>query len=458
MSVLSRHLWRWIVLLTWLSGCGAPPPLPPQTQAGSPAPAASPTDVVERSMTPAPSATRPFSTRPTSTGAAQQQTGGAAQAVVSPTLIPTLNAWRLCLPATPAEVGEVAWVINGQVIVVRINERFRSVRLLGIQAPAYQPNIAFMGPPAFRQVRAWLEHRLVNLYRAGADADELGQLLRYVTTNDTLFVNYELLRLGLAQVAPEQGAAQTGTPTISAAAEPTCRAAFLEAQRRAQGQQIGLWGEAVIGAASSPTETLMGGAAALAAPTASLEASPIFTLTPGASSTPTLSNGAPGSTATLTPTFANGSATAGAPTTSAPTTRAPTVTRATGTSTAAPTLTASVIATFAGVFDIYINDLIAIGTLPNQADEYVKITNDGKDAVQMQGWRLHTDSSNKDFIFPSYMLAAGGICRVYANIIRADSCANESFHSPTQLWLDDEFDCVTLYRPNGLEEDSYCNQ
>jgi hypothetical protein len=100
---------------------------------------------------------------------------------------------------------------------------------------------------------------------------------------------------------------------------------------------------------------------------------------------------------------------------------------------------------------------VYIGSGANQEDEYVEISNEGDGAAQMEGWKLHHERLNRYFTFPNYVLPAGGICRVYTNVVRADSCAGQSFNSSTQLWLDNQIDCVELLRPDGQQEDEYCN-
>ena len=74
------------------------------------------------------------------------------------------------------------------------------VRYIGINAPeSVRPDypVEYMGPEASDTNRALVGGKTVYLERDVSDTDQYGRLLRYVYV-DGLFVNAELVRLGLA--------------------------------------------------------------------------------------------------------------------------------------------------------------------------------------------------------------------------------------------------------------------
>ena len=116
-------------------------------------------------------------------------------------------------------------VQDGNTILVDIQGHLTVVRYLGIESPANLPNIQYMGPPAATQNAALVQGQIVQLVPDGASRDQNGQLLRYVLLYNTqTFVNFEMLRLGLAQTAPNSSSlACHDTFTLVQAAGSDCR-------------------------------------------------------------------------------------------------------------------------------------------------------------------------------------------------------------------------------------------
>ena len=288
-----------------------------------------------------------------------------ATQTLSPTASPTLTPFPTimpltCLPpqATP-EFGLVKRVQDGTTILVDIQGHLKVVRYLGIQSPQNLPYIQYMGPAAATQNASLVQGRIVQLMPDGALHDQNGQLLRYVLLYNTqTFVNFELLRLGLARMVPDsEGLA--------------CYDTFNLVQQQAQIAELGLW---------APSPTLFPSATPRPTRTATLTAthaptSP-FSATPGPSNTATTFTLTPSSTpGTLTPT--PGTVTPSPSTTPATATGspAPTETQALPPgSTVMPSPTSSLTPSLTGV---HIVNIFYQGTPPNESDEYIEVKNFG---------------------------------------------------------------------------------
>ena len=97
--------------------------------------------------------------------------------------------------------AQVTRVVDGDTIDVLIGGQVTRVRYIGINAPeSVKPDHAVerMGHEASATNRALVDGKTVYLERDVSDTDSYGRLLRYVYVDD-LFVNAELVRLGLAE-------------------------------------------------------------------------------------------------------------------------------------------------------------------------------------------------------------------------------------------------------------------
>ena len=135
---------------------------------------------------------------------------------------------------------------------------------------------------------------------------------------------------------------------------------------------------------------------------------PLPTLTPFPSLTPTPTNTATATgTATQTPTATNTPTnTAEAPTatpTNTPTATSPPETSDTG--------------------DVRITEILFDGAVPNvESDEYVEIQNFDDKIIRLGGWKLHDEGVKHTYIFPSYSMKPGEVCRVYTNENHPEWC------------------------------------
>ncbi len=417
--VTIARVWLVAVILAACQRAATPTAQPPVTAIPLPTPAV-PAATSPSQVAGAPAGEIPGpqpSTTASPTGLARHLAAGTRfpTRTLTPTLTPNVFA---CLPpGEPDEVAQVQWVTDGDTIVVELQGRPKSVRYLGIDAPAYLPNSRFIGPLAFRQNRQLVEGQIVSLYRDGADSDETGQLLRYVVTHG-VFVNLELVRLGLARATEATG---TGT---------ACAASLRAAEQTAQTSGVGLWSAQVVAAAitSQPTTPAVGAPVPTAAPSR-----PATTLLPG---TPTLTL-APGQTASPTFTSAPGSA-------QTPTQVTPSATNQAAT------------ATLGADMGVHITDVQYNGTPSDQEkDEYVELTNEGSTPVTITGWRLVSKNTSATFTFPAFTLQVDVSCFVYTNQVDEDSCVNSSFGKASGIWGIDG-DCAELYDTNSVKQSEFC--
>jgi endonuclease YncB( thermonuclease family) len=101
-----------------------------------------------------------------------------------------------------------------------------TVRLLGIEVPPYDSHNVW-GRAAYLKSHELLYANPIQMFKEGADKDERGRFLRYVLKGD-LFVNFEMLRFGLATV-------QASTPKLA------CDPLFRAAEESARQAGIGRW-------------------------------------------------------------------------------------------------------------------------------------------------------------------------------------------------------------------------
>ncbi len=183
-----------------------------------------------------------------------------------------------CIPKSQSkEYGLVKRVISGDTILVDIQGNDQIIHYAGINSPLIAPIIEEFGPPAATSNAKMVKDQVVEMVRDGADADSNGSLLRYVVVYDQgVFVNYELLKSGLAEVD-------------SASINLECHQTFQLAQGSARAAKVGLW-------ASTPSPMPTITTRPTSSRTMTFTPSPTFTLTPSVTGTP------PTPTPSLTPT------------------------------------------------------------------------------------------------------------------------------------------------------------
>ena len=87
-----------------------------------------------------------------------------------------------------------------------------------------------------------------------------------------------------------------------------------------------------------------------------------------------------------------------------------------------------------------------------EPDEYVEIRNDDDQPVQLEGWTLR-DEAEHIFTFPSHILQAGQVCRVYTNETHAEWCGF-SYASASAIW-NNSGDTAYLRDSDGALVDIY---
>ena len=101
----------------------------------------------------------------------------------------------ICGCTSPPDTALVIQVIDGDTIVIEGGYR---VRYIGIDTPEIHPQREAYGMEALQANQELVEGKIVRLERDVSQTDN-GRLLRYVYV-DGIFVNAELVRLGLAEV------------------------------------------------------------------------------------------------------------------------------------------------------------------------------------------------------------------------------------------------------------------
>jgi len=99
----------------------------------------------------------------------------------------------ICGCTSPPDTALVTQVIDGDTIVIEGGYR---VRYIGIDTPEVYPQQEAYGMEAWQANRKLVEDKIVRLERDVSETDN-GRLLRYVYV-DSIFVNAELVKLGLA--------------------------------------------------------------------------------------------------------------------------------------------------------------------------------------------------------------------------------------------------------------------
>ena len=97
--------------------------------------------------------------------------------------------------SAPPETAKVIQVIDGDTITIEGGYR---VRYIGIDTPEVHPIPEAYGTEAWQVNRQLVEGKEVRLERDVSETDKYGRLLRYVYVDD-VFINAELVRLGLAE-------------------------------------------------------------------------------------------------------------------------------------------------------------------------------------------------------------------------------------------------------------------
>ena len=151
----------------------------------------------------------------------------------TPTTLPTATLEQAvplpnvasCVPTnSKRDEGVVVGIVDGDTIDVQIDNQIYRVRYIGIDTPETD-EAGYWQATGENQVLVYPKQ--VVLIKDVSETDQYGRLLRYVFVGDT-FVNYDLVRKGLAQASTYQP-------------DTACSSYFSTAQNQAKSQQVGLW-------------------------------------------------------------------------------------------------------------------------------------------------------------------------------------------------------------------------
>ena len=135
-----------------------------------------------------------------------------------------------CIPGNPPQTGRVLDIVDGDTIVVVLDQdgKAYSVRYIGIDAPESTSRVEPFGLEAAAKNRELAHGKNVTLIKDVSETDRLGHLLRYILV-DGAFVNYELVAQGYAKV-------------VSYPPDVACIPDFQAAEEQASAWRLGLWG------------------------------------------------------------------------------------------------------------------------------------------------------------------------------------------------------------------------
>ncbi|MCD5382782.1 thermonuclease family protein [Candidatus Gracilibacteria bacterium] len=122
--------------------------------------------------------------------------------------------------------GDTFWVDDG-------SEKGLKIRLIGVNTPETvhpQKPVEYYGKEASNYVKKVLMNKKVRLEFDVSKQDRYGRTLAYVFLNDGTFLNADLIENGYGQV-------MTVPPNVKYSEE------FLELERKARENNIGLWKE-----------------------------------------------------------------------------------------------------------------------------------------------------------------------------------------------------------------------
>lgn len=159
-----------------------------------------------------------------------------ALAIVASFVGGTIVGYGLKEAETPSSDVEVARVVDGDTLVVRVGTGTEKVRLIGVDTPeSVDPRRAVQcfGREAAEHARRLMAGKRVRLEAdsSAGDRDSFGRLLRYVYLEDGTLVNEALIRDGYAHEYTYRKAY-------------SLQLRFKEAEREAKANERGLWNPA----------------------------------------------------------------------------------------------------------------------------------------------------------------------------------------------------------------------
>ena len=113
---------------------------------------------------------------------------------------PSIPTQFSCVPLqNPREIAYVEKVIDGDSILVRTNNTLSEVRYIGINTPEFDSPEEAAAQHATEINRMLVQGKTIWMVKDIRERDKYQRLLRFIFVGDT-FVNYELVRLGVAEV------------------------------------------------------------------------------------------------------------------------------------------------------------------------------------------------------------------------------------------------------------------
>jgi micrococcal nuclease len=128
--------------------------------------------------------------------------GSGAYSTTSQTVVltPSIPSEFFCVPQNnPREIAYVEKIIDGDSIIVRLNDHLYEVRYIGINTPEFDSVQEKIAQYAADVNRNLVLGKVIWMVKDVRERDKYQRLLRFVFVGDT-FVNYELVRLGVAEV------------------------------------------------------------------------------------------------------------------------------------------------------------------------------------------------------------------------------------------------------------------
>lgn len=113
---------------------------------------------------------------------------------------PSIPPQFSCVPRhNPREIAYVEKVIDGDTILVKMKNILYEVRYIGVNTPEFDRPQEPAAQYATDINRELLQGKMIWMVKDVRERDKYQRLLRFVFVGDT-FVNYELIRLGVAEV------------------------------------------------------------------------------------------------------------------------------------------------------------------------------------------------------------------------------------------------------------------
>lgn len=144
-----------------------------------------------------------------------------------------------CIPSNELKALTVVRVLTGDTIVVDIDQISVELLYIGIAAPKLDGQI---GQGSKAQNDAWVNGKTITVIHDQNPINGFGQLEGYVLA-DEIFINYEMVRLGLARA-------------IISKTNSSCNETFRQGEEEARRAKVGLWSDSNTDpAAPQPQET-----------------------------------------------------------------------------------------------------------------------------------------------------------------------------------------------------------